>query len=141
MIETERQTQFLSLLERPYLEGGLLGEPYDQDEGCLKFVTRALSLIGIELTGDLRDDGRNWQCQWRVNDRIETLRFKKFQLGDVAVFQGLPFAKFHIALMLDNRHAIQSSSATNGVGRIDIMGQEWLWALREIYRHKSLLAN
>lgn len=139
MIEPERLAAFMSLLEKPYLRGGLLGEPYDPEDGCLKFVMQALSLIGIKVSGDLRDDGRNWQCIWDKDKTPEALKLNPPRLGDVAVFQGLPFSKFHVAMMLDYRRAIQSSVITGGVGRIDVIGGEWFWALRSIYRHKSLL--
>lgn len=127
MIDEEQRERFLIMIETPYALGGLLGEPYDPDEGCVKFVTRALGILGIDAGTDLRREGRNWTV------------VSAAQFGDIAVFHQLPFAKYHVALMLDATHAIQSSTATGGVGRIDIERPEWAWALDKIYRHRSMI--
>lgn len=117
----------IDLLAKPYAMGGWLGMPYEGDDnGCLLFLFKALREIGIETSGNLRRDARHWK-------QIEG----KARFGDVAVFQDLEFSKYHVALMLDSRRAVQSSKSTNGVGKIDISRDPWANTLRGIYRHKE----
>jgi hypothetical protein len=94
-----------------------------EEDGCIKFLRTALAEIGIETA----EDSREWR-NWRRVDRPQAL--------DVVVFQGLPFAKFHVALMLDARRAIQSAAATNGVARINIGRDPWATTIRGFYRRK-----
>jgi hypothetical protein len=63
-------------------------------------------------------------------------------LGTVIIWQGLPGQfigqEFHVGLMLDRRWAMQSSSATFGVARIEITRHPWVDSQRGFYKPKAL---
>lgn len=120
--------KILDLCNKPARLGGWLGLPYEQD-GCLKFAVRFYQALGIETSGEVMRDAREFAA-------VDRPRF-----GDIAVFQNLPFDKFHVAVMLDYRRAIQCADheLTNGVGKIDISRFPWADSLRGFYRHRSLL--
>jgi hypothetical protein len=112
----------------------MIGEPYEQD-GCIKFVRRALWEFGVQIEGTkdaaIRDS--------HLFRKVET-----GALGTVILWQNLPWQshdagqEFHIGLMLDRRWAIQSSSATFGVARIEITRHPWIESQRGFYRPKAL---
>jgi hypothetical protein len=110
---------------KPHALGGMLGQPYEES-GCIKFLYQAFLLIGIPTTGNLLKDRHDWV-------RIDG----KPQYGDVAVFQHLAFTRYHVGLMLDWHWMIQSSDATNGVARVDILREPWSMTLKGIWRHKE----
>jgi len=103
-----------------------IGEPYDDDHKCLSFLASAFELCGITITEEMLRDARDF------------VKVDKPEFADIAVFQELPFSEYHAAFMLNNRWAIQSSAATNGVGRIEVTRSPWIDSLRGVYRHKSL---
>jgi len=103
-----------------------IGEPYDDDHKCLSFLASAFELCGITITEEMLRDAKDF------------VKVDRPEFADIAVFQELPFSEYHAAFMLSNRWAIQSSAATNGVGRIEVMRSPWIESLRGFYRHKSL---
>lgn len=103
-----------------------IGEPYGQPHRCMAFLAQALALCDLTVTEAMLRDARDFV---RIEGRP--------RLADIAVFQKLPWAEYHAAMMLDSHWAIQSCEATNGVGRIDISRAPWAQTLRGIYRHKS----
>jgi hypothetical protein len=119
--------RILSLCRQPYAKGGWLGMPYEQN-GCVKFLKLAFAEMGVDTGNDFTifRDARRFK-------RVESPEF-----GDVAVFKSLPFASWHVAMMLDKRRAIQSCEATNGVGRIHLSRYPWneTDSLRGFYRLK-----
>jgi len=123
MIPAEIQNHIKELCAKPYQLGGWLGMPYEQTD-CLKFAVMFYKEIGIDADEEALQEARNFK-------KVDTGQF-----GDIAVFQPMPFSKFHLAVMLDHRYAVQSSIATFGVGRIEITREPWMLYLRGIYRHE-----
>ena len=114
----------LDLCNKPVALGGWLGLAHAEERGCIKFLKLAFTELGID-TGEDFDfirDARRFK-------RVQTPEF-----GDVAVFKALPFDTWHVAMMLDGRRAIQSSSVTNGVGKISLDRYPWAETLKGFYR-------
>lgn len=112
---------------KPHLLGGKLGQPYVPPDGCEQFLYEAFEIVGIPTTRNIRRDASQWR---RLSEE------EKPQYGDVVLFRGLPFARYHIGLMLDRRSMIQSSPETNGVARIEIDREPWAMALHGFFRRK-----
>jgi len=107
----------------------MIGEPYEPPDGCVKLVIRGLWELGVKVEGDAFHDRR----LFRKVDRGE--------LGTVIIWHGLipEFTqKFHVGLMLDRRWCLQSSTATFGVGRIEITRSPWVEHFRGFYRPRAL---
>ena len=111
----------------------MIGEPYEEPEGCLKFLKRALAELGVEIEGTMEV----WKRDFRLFRRVE-----RGDLGTVIVWESLVLGqgeyKFHVGLMIDQRWALQSSHATNGVGRVEITRAPWSTAQRGFYRPRGL---
>lgn len=114
----------------------MIGEPYEQPDGCMRFLQRALWEFGVRIDAKVS-----------VDDARLFIPVSKPALGTVVVFKNLFYVTngyshrepgFHVGLMLDQRYAIQSSTATFGVGRIEISRQPWWAAVRGFYRPKAL---
>src|SRR5262245_18351197 len=89
----------------------ILTERYEPPDGCVKLIVRALWELGINVQGNM------------LYDRLLFKKMDHGELGTLIIWQrGNPefTHKFHIGLMLDNRYALQSSTATNGAARIEI---------------------
>jgi len=110
----------------------MIGEPYEQD-GCIKFVQRALWEFGVQIEGTKAG---------AIRDRRLFCKVEMGSLWTVIIWQGLPGQfigqEFHVGLMLDRRWAIQSSPSTSGVGRIEITRHPWIDSQRGFYRPKAL---
>jgi hypothetical protein len=110
----------------------MIGEPYEQD-GCIKFVRRALWEFGVEIEGTKAAAIRDARLFRKVEHGA---------LGTVIIWQGLQGQfigqEFHVGIMLGRRWALQSSSATFGVGRIEISRHPWVDSQRGFYRPKVL---
>src|SRR5215475_10103439 len=94
----------------------ILTDRYEPPDGCVKLVVRGLWELGVNVKGQAFHDRRLFR------------KVDKPELGTVIVWQGLipEFTqKFHVGLMLDSRYAIQSSTATNGAARVEILRQPW----------------
>jgi hypothetical protein len=108
-------------------------ERYQPPDGCLKFLQMALWELGIKIEGrpgsSLRD-GRQFK------------RVDKPSFGTVVVWRNLPWPYndnlYHVGLMLDERYCIQSSSATNGVARLEISRYPMSMCQTTFYRPKVL---
>jgi hypothetical protein len=110
----------------------MIGEPYEQD-GCIKFVKRALWEFGVKIEGTKAG---------ALRDRRLFSKVEIGSLGTVIVWQGLQGQfigqEFHVGIMLDRRWALQSSWGTFGVGRIEITRHPWVDSQRGFYRPKAL---
>ena len=112
----------------------MIGEEYEEPNGCLLFVKRALAEFGVQIEatpGSILRDGRLF------------IRVDKPVLGDIIIWRfadvpGFLERDFHVGVMVDSRRAIQSSKNTNGVGRIEITRWPWQAAFRGFYRAKQL---
>jgi len=111
----------------------MVGQPYEPPDGCLKFLRRALLEFGIEIEGTNEST---------LRDARHFKRVVEPSLGTVAVFENIDRGegqpKYHVALMLGQRWAIQSSVATNGVARIEITRFPWSSAVKGFYRPRGL---
>ena len=129
MIDPEIITRVNNLASTPAAMGGWLGLPYEKD-GCIKFLVKPFRELGIEIEPTAEALRR------------ERWNFKKVkgrpQFGDVAVIEGLPEEPYHVAFMLDHRRAVQSCSATNGVGKIELTRYPWVGLVQRYYRHKNV---
>lgn len=100
------------------------------NEWCIDFAVRFYREMGIEADSNALKQARDFI---KVDDA---------QFGDIAVFRGVPLVnpngeeEFHVAVMLDQRQAIQSMEATNGVGKIYLDRYPWAITLKGIYRHR-----
>lgn len=110
----------------------MVGEPYEEPEGCLKFLKRALAELGVEIEGTMEAYKRDARL-FRPVDRG--------YLGTIIMWEQLGDYKFHCGLMLDRRWALQSSKITNGVARVEITRLPWATAVRGFYRPKALLCS
>src|SRR5262245_35740343 len=107
----------------------ILTERYEPPDGCVKLVVRGLWELGVNVEGNMLYDRR----LFRKVDHGE--------LGTIIIWQGIipDFThKFHIGLMLDNRYALQSATATNGASRIEIRRPPLVNFFRGFYRPKAL---
>jgi hypothetical protein len=107
-----------------------IGESYREPRGCLLFLQSAMAMLGINMTMNVLADAHNF---YKVD---------KPDFGDVVVFKGVPLYGdkdiFHVAFALDDRWAIQSSRATNGVARIDLTRDIFKPFIKRIGRLKQL---
>lgn len=125
----DRKARVLTLCNKPVALGGWLGTTYE-DRGCIKFLKLAYGELDI-------DTGEDFSF---FRDARQFRRVDKPQFGDVAVFKSLPFASYHVAMMLDEkRTAIQSAEQTNGVGKIHIDRYPWGETFKGFYRHKAMI--
>jgi hypothetical protein len=91
----------------------MIGQPYEEPDGCIKFLKRALAEFSVSINGEPG-----------LSDARLFVPVKEGSLGTVVVWKGLSVAignvdqlpRFHVGLMLDRQWALQSSKATNGVG-------------------------
>ena len=110
----------------------MVGEPYEEPEGCMKFLTKALAVLGVEIEGTTAAYDRDL----RFFIPTDNPRF-----GTVIVWKNPSFIseyKFHVGLMLDQRWAIQCSKATNGVAKVEITRPPWSQSERHLYYPKAL---
>lgn len=110
----------------------MIGQPYEQPDGCIKFVARALKEFGVEAEGTIEAYERDAKL-FRPVDHGD--------LGTIIVWQQLAIegmGAFHVGIMLDRRWALQSSEVTNGVARVEITRVPWATAVRGFYRPKEL---
>jgi hypothetical protein len=111
----------------------MIGQPYEEPDGCIIFVKRALLEFGVEI------DGRPGLADARL---FVTVR--QGGLGTVIVWKGVSVTmgagepRFHVGLMLDRRWALQSCKGTNGVGRVEVTRNPWAPAFKGFYRPKKL---
>ena len=111
----------------------MIGEPYEEPDGCMRFLKRALAVLGVEIEGT---------AAAMDHDRRLFNQVDSGELGTVIMWDSLVVCdneyKFHVGLMLDQRWALQSSPATNGVGRVEITRAPWSLAGKYFYRPKVL---
>jgi len=125
MISPETKNDIFELSSKPVGLGGWLGIPYEES-GCLNFLVMVYQRMGIEVTQESVKEARHFR------------KVSSPQFGDIVVFHGPPIINgFHVAMMLDQRLAIQSVPSTGGVGKIDINRQPWINMIRAFYRHES----
>ena len=111
----------------------MIGQPYEEPDGCIRFVKKAL------LEFDIAIDGKPGLADARL-----FIPVRQGSLGTVIVWKGVSVTmgsgepRFHIGLMLDRRWALQSCKSTNGVGRVEITRNPWCSAFKGFYRPKQL---
>ena len=111
----------------------MIGEPYEEPEGCLTFLKRALAELGVEIEGTMEAYKRDFKLFRKVD---------RGHLGTMIVWKLFGGEhEFHVGLMLDQRWALQSSKITNGVGRVEITRAPWATTFRGFYRPRALLCS
>jgi hypothetical protein len=124
IIDDEKRMRVLDRCNKPAALGGLLGLPYDEQGGCLRLIEIIFDELGIQTKKDWQKD------VWRF-EKVDAPEF-----GVLAVFSDVTDYDYHVCFMLDTRKGIQSSSITNGVGKIDVYAEYWRAFFKGFYRYK-----
>lgn len=103
----------------------MIGMPYSEEHDCYWLVRHFFALEGYEVDPDIYK---------AVKDFRQVERPARYL--DIAYFKTLDPLRRHVAVMLDDRYAIQSGPTTN-VARIDVYRSPWQEMLTGLYRHKS----
>lgn len=103
----------------------LIGTPYTDEHDCYWFVRHFFGLEGYEIAPDIYKAVEDFRP---VEPPARYLDVAYFKTGD-------PLRR-HVAVMLDDRYALQSSAETN-VARVDVCRSPWPEMFVGLYRHKS----
>jgi len=107
----------------------MIGAPWEDPDGCYRFVKKAFALIGVNLSLNVLYDARQF------------IKVEHAEFADIVITKDVAWQtdrRFHICFAEDERWIWQSAKNTGGVARLDMWRPILRGHIRLIARLKKL---